>query len=107
MDKDLRKSLAFMILASFCFAVTGAIARLLKDDYASVQLVLFRNVIGIPFLIYFITKTPIVQKGGRPFLLFFRGFIGTMALYFFFYGVTTIGLPESITYQQSYPIFLA
>jgi drug/metabolite transporter (DMT)-like permease len=96
-----------MVTASLCFAMTGAIARLLKDDYSSVQLVLFRNIIGLPLLIYFISRKPIVQKGGRFFLLFFRGFIGTMALYFFFYGVTTIGLPEAITYQQSYPIFLA
>ncbi len=96
-----------MVSASLCFALTGAIARLLKDDYSSVQLVLFRNSIGLPILLYFIFKKPVVQEGGRFFLLFFRGFIGTMALYFFFYGVTTIGLPEAITYQQSYPIFLA
>jgi drug/metabolite transporter (DMT)-like permease len=107
MEKELKKSLLFMILASFCFAITGALARLLKDDYSSVQLVLFRNIIGLPFLLYFIKSTPIIQVGGKPFLLFFRGFIGTIALCFFFYGVTTIGLPESITYQQSYPIFLA
>lgn len=107
MDRQLRNALVYMVIASFCFAVTGAIARLLKSDYASVELVLFRNVIGIPFLLYSIYKTPLVQVGGKPFLLFFRGFIGTMALYFFFYGVTTIGLPEAITYQQSYPIFLA
>ncbi len=107
MNRDLSKAILHMITASLCFALTGAIARLLKDDYSSVQLVLFRNAIGLPFLIFFIMKTPIVQKGGRFFLLFFRGFIGTMALYFFFYGVTSIGLPEAITYQQSYPIFLA
>jgi drug/metabolite transporter (DMT)-like permease len=107
MDSQLRKALMYMVIASFCFAVTGAIARLLKSEYSSVELVLFRNVIGIPFLLYSIYKSPLEQVGGKPFLLFFRGFIGTMALYFFFYGVTTIGLPEAITYQQSYPIFLA
>ena len=103
----LQRSLSFMVLASLMFALTGAIARLLKDEYASVHLVLFRNVIGVVFVLYWLYTKPPQQQGGRPWLLFFRGFIGTMALYFFFYGVTTIGLPESITYQQSYPIFLA
>jgi drug/metabolite transporter (DMT)-like permease len=40
-------------------------------------------------------------------LLIFRGVIGTLALYTFFYAITKIGLAEAITYQQSYPIFLA
>lgn len=106
-DTLLRRSLLYMVMASFMFALTGAIARLLKDEYASVHLVLFRNVIGVVFVLYWLYSRPPVQQGGRPWLLLFRGFIGTMALYFFFYGVTTIGLPESITYQQSYPIFLA
>ena len=106
-DGSLKLALFHMILASFFFASTGAIARMMKDDYSSVQLVLFRNIIGIGFVLYWIWKRPVVQRGGRLWLLLFRGFIGTMALYSFFYGVTTIGLPEAITYQQSYPIFLA
>ena len=106
-DTSLQRSLSFMVLASLMFALTGAIARLLKDEYASVHLVLFRNLIGVVFVLYWLYSKPPQQQGGRPWLLLFRGFIGTMALYFFFYGVTTIGLPESITYQQSYPIFLA
>lgn len=104
---ELDKHLFFMVMASFSFAAAGAIARLLKDDYSSVQLVLFRNIIGIGFIIYSLYKTKPVQKGGKLWLLIFRGVIGTLALYFFFYGVTKIGLPEAITYQQSYPIFLA
>lgn len=106
-SSDLGRHLGFMVVASFAFAASGAIARLLKDDHSSVQLVLFRNIIGIGFIIFSLWKTRPVQKGGRTWLLIFRGFIGTMALYFFFYGVIKIGLPEAITYQQSYPIFLA
>ena len=49
---ELDKHLFFMVMASFAFAAAGAIARLLKDDYSSVQLVLFRNIIGIGFIFY-------------------------------------------------------
>jgi drug/metabolite transporter (DMT)-like permease len=106
-ESTLGKHLMYMVIASFAFASSGAIARLLKEDYPSVQLVLFRNIIGITFILYSLNKTKPNQVGGRLWLLIFRGIIGTFALYFFFYGVIKIGLPEAITYQQSYPIFLA
>jgi drug/metabolite transporter (DMT)-like permease len=107
-NDSLLKAIYHMILASFCFAFTGAVAKYLGTEFSAIQLVFFRNVIGLLPILYFFYKEPFQSKlGGKPGLLFFRGFIGTLALYFFFYGVTTIGLAESITYQQSYPIFLA
>jgi drug/metabolite transporter (DMT)-like permease len=96
-----------MLVASFCFALTGACARWLRDDFHPIELVLFRNLIGVGFIFLSIRRKPIVQKGGKLWLLIFRGVIGTMALYSFFYGISKIGLAISITYQQSYPVFLA
>lgn len=96
-----------MLIASFCFALTGAFARILKDDISNVEMVLYRNLIGVFFIFLSIRKRPLVQSGGRPFLLIFRGVIGTLALYSFFYGISKIGLAVAITYQQSYPVFLA
>jgi drug/metabolite transporter (DMT)-like permease len=96
-----------MVLASLCFALTGAIARIYREDYTSVQLVFFRNIAGVVFIIYSLWSMRPVQKGGRPLLLFFRGLVGTLAFFCFFYGVETMGLAQAIIYQQSYPIFLA
>lgn len=97
----------YMLIASFCFALTGACARFLSPDINAIELVLFRNIIGVVFIVYSIFKKPLIQTGGRPFLLVFRGLIGTLALYSFFYGIAHIGLAVAITYQQSYPVFLA
>lgn len=96
-----------MLVASFSFALTGACARYLRNDINPIQLVLFRNVIGVGFIFWSVYRKPIVQTGGKLGLLIFRGFIGTLALYTFFYGISKIGLAISITYQQSYPIFLS
>ena len=96
-----------MLVASFCFALTGACARWLRDDINPIELVLFRNIIGVVFILYSIHHRPVVQSGGKRWLLLFRGVIGTLALYSFFYGISKIGLAISITYQQSYPVFLA
>ncbi len=96
-----------MLIASFCFALTGACARYLRNDINPIELVLFRNIIGVVFILYSIRKTPVIQTGGKLYLLIFRGVIGTMALYTFFYGISKIGLAIAITYQQSYPVFLS
>ena len=101
------RGILFMLVASFCFALTGACARYLRDDINPIELVLFRNLIGVGFILYSIQRTPVVQTGGKIWLLIFRGVIGTLALYTFFYGISNIGLAISITYQQSYPVFLA
>jgi len=96
-----------MLIASFSFAVVGACTRILGDSISSVEIVFFRNLIGVAFIGYSVFRRPLVQIGGKPFLLVFRGVIGTIALYTFFYSITKIGLAEAITYQQTYPIFIA
>lgn len=70
----------------------------------SVELVFFRNVIGVVFVLLSVSRKPLSQKGGKLTLLIFRGIIGTLALYLFFFAITKIGLAEAITYQQSYPV---
>lgn len=96
-----------MLIAAFCFSVSGASTRILGNHISSVELVFFRNIIGVFFILFTLIKKPISQKGGKLNLLIFRGVIGTLALYLFFFAITKIGLAEAITYQQSYPIFLA
>lgn len=96
-----------MLIAAFCFSVSGACSKILGKRISSVELVLFRNSIGVLFVLFSIYKRPMVHIGGKLALLVFRGIIGTLALYTFFFSVTKIGLAEAITYQQSYPIILA
>jgi drug/metabolite transporter (DMT)-like permease len=106
-NQNLRQGIIFMLIASFSFAMVGACTRILRDSISSVEIVFFRNVIGVVFIGYSVFKRPLIQIGGKPFLLVFRGVIGTIALYTFFYSITKIGLAEAITYQQTYPIFIA
>ncbi len=101
------RGIFYMVIAAFCFSVSGACTRVLGHDISSVELVFFRNLIGVIFIFYSVNQRPLVQVGGKPLLLIFRGITGTLALYTFFYSITRIGLAEAITYQQSYPVFLS
>lgn len=105
--EDLSKGIIYMLIASFCFALTGACAKVMSADMSSIQIVFYRNIIGIGFILIPILYRPRPQIGGRLWLLIFRGVVGTMALYVFFYGIGHLGLATAITYQQSYPIFIA
>ena len=52
-------------------------------------------------------KTPLKQIGGKPLLLFMRGFIGFTALLMYFYNIANIPLAEAQTFNKISPIFTA
>ncbi|MBZ7985900.1 DMT family transporter [Campylobacter sp. Cr9] len=109
MKKIIRKNLGiyFMVIASFAFALMGCSAKLLANDMPSVEIMFFRNVIGVIFIAYLIYKIPHKKSGGKFFLLFFRGLIGTISLYFFFYNVANISLGGAFAFQKTNPLFVA
>ncbi|MBK9736690.1 MAG: EamA family transporter [Saprospiraceae bacterium] len=53
---DQHRGILYMLIASFCFAFTGACARYLRDDINPIELVLFRNLIGIGFIFFLCGK---------------------------------------------------
>ena len=96
-----------MLIASFTFAVMGAFAKLASLSMSSLEVVFFRNIAGVILVGIAVLKTPMEQKGGKPFLLFFRGFMGFVALLAFFYNIAHISLGDAMTYSKTSPIFTA
>ncbi|WP_225865660.1 DMT family transporter [Dyadobacter aurulentus] len=101
------KGIYLMLGAAFFFALTSAISKWLGREFHIVQLVFFRNIVGVVFIATSIWKRPLVQQGGKLGLLIFRGIVGTLSLYMLFYAIQTLGLGRASTYQYTYPIFLA
>jgi drug/metabolite transporter (DMT)-like permease len=106
-NTQLNSAIKYMLIASLLFAVTGSFAKLLSNSMSSVEVVFFRNVVGLAIILYAIYKVPLKQTGGRPFLLFARGFIGFMALLMYFYNIANIPLAEAQTFTKTSPIFTA
>jgi len=96
-----------MLLASLFFAVMGAFAKLSSETMSSLEVVFFRNVFGVALVGYAVFKKPMEHKGGKPFLLFFRGFMGFVALLAFFYNIAHIPLGDAMTFSKTSPIFTA
>lgn len=105
---DSQKGVLLMLGAAFFFAFTSAISKWLGKEFHIVQLVFFRNIVGVVFIFSSIKRRPFEQKGGgKTGLLIFRGIVGTLSLYLLFYAIQKLGMGRASTYQYTYPIFLA
>ncbi len=97
----------YMLLASLGFSIMGGAAKLLKGSFNAGQLVFYRNLVGLIFLIAgFIIKPP-VNNGGKLRWLIFRGIMGTVALYTLLYCILHLPLGTAITYNLTSAIFIA
>jgi len=105
--KNLNAGVKYMLIASFTFAIMGAFAKLASQHMPSLEVVFFRNIAGVILVGIAVLKTPMAQKGGKAFLLFFRGFMGFTALLAFFYNIAHIPLGDAMTYSKTSPIFTA
>ena len=103
----LNQGVKYMLIASFSFAIMGAFAKLASMSMSSLEVVFFRNVFGVAIVGFAIFKKPMLQKGGKPFLLFFRGFMGFVALLAFFYNIAHIPLGDAMTWSKTSPVFTA
>lgn len=96
-----------MLIASLCSACMSGFAKALSANMDTIEVVFFRNFVGVVLVLLTLIKNPIRQKGGRPFLLLFRGTIGFLALVAWFYNVAHISLADAITFSNTAPIFTA
>ncbi|MEA2100053.1 MAG: DMT family transporter [Campylobacterota bacterium] len=105
--KELNNGVKYMLIASFTFAIMGAFAKLSSEYMSSLEVVFFRNIAGVILIGIAVMKKPMVHKGGKPWLLFFRGFMGFSALLAFFYNIAHIPLGDAMTFSKTSPIFTA
>ncbi len=101
------RGILYMLFASLLFAFMGAFAKLLSQHMGSIEVVFFRNVFGVLLIASTLYKRPLKQAGGKPWLLFFRGFMGFTALLAFFYNIAHIPLADAMTFSKTSPIFTA
>ena len=96
-----------MLISSFLFAFTAVFAKLLAQTMDSLEIVFFRNILGLILILLSITKFPLKNNGKHFNLLLFRGTIGFIALLAYFYNIANIGLAEAMTLSKTSPLFTA
>ena len=105
--ENMDRGILLMLLASLSFAMMGGFAKLLTYSLPPIEITFFRNIAGVILVGITLWKIPLKQKGGKPFLLLFRGTMGFLALLAYFYIMAYISLGEAVTYNKTSPIFVA
>lgn len=95
-----------MLAGALISALNGAISKVLADDMSAMEIVFFRNIIGVFLILYALKHTPPKLTGGKWYLLITRGVLGFSAMILFFYTIATIPLGEAITLNKTSPLFV-
>lgn len=96
-----------MLAGAFISAMTGALTKILADDLSALEIVFFRNILGVALILYTLKHTPPKLTGGRFYMLISRGVYGFLAMILFFYTITVIPLGEAITINKTSPLFVS
>ncbi len=96
-----------MLASALISALNGAVAKILGEDMSAMEIVFFRNAIGVLLILAALRHTPVSLPGGKLHLLLLRGLFGFSAMILFFYTITVIPLGEAITLNKTSPLFVA
>ena len=107
MIKGFDKGVIFMFIAGLLSAINAALAKMLGDDISALEIVFFRNIFGVVFIMIALYHTRTTLPGGNLKLLIWRGIFGFLAMLLFFYTITKIPLGEAITLNKTSPLFVS
>ncbi len=96
-----------MLLGALISAFNGALAKILSEEISALEIVFFRNLIGVGLILYALRIQAPTLHGGKIHLLFMRGLFGFSAMILFFYTITVIPLGEAITLNKTSPLFVS
>ena len=97
----------YMLMATLTFAAMGGLVKTLSHTLPSLEVTFFRNVFGVAIIGFSLWRRPMQTKGGKPLLLFFRGFVGFVALLAYFNNMAHLPLGVAVTFNKTSPLFLA
>jgi drug/metabolite transporter (DMT)-like permease len=104
--KLIDQGVLFMILSAMISALNGAVAKILSDTMDPIEIVFYRNLLGIIIILYSLKKFPKVIDRSKLHLLFLRGLFGALAMLLFFYTIAYIPLGEAVVLNKTSPFFV-
>jgi drug/metabolite transporter (DMT)-like permease len=96
-----------MLVSAISLTIMSSLVRIISYDMPSIEIIFFRNSIGVILIGLSFLKYPLKQVGGKPFLLLFRSIIGVLAMLMLFHNIATINFANAITYSRLSPVFTA
>ena len=97
----------YMILSAFFFCLMTIFVKLAGQELETVQIVFFRGILTLGTTYYLIQKYNASIWGKHRKILFLRGILGSIALFFVYESLQRFSIPEATVIQYLYPIFTA
>ncbi len=97
----------WMLFASFVFAIMGVCVKLASDLYSTSEIVMYRGIVGVAFMLTFVKLHGGSLKTALPWHHAWRGTIGVIALWLWFYAIAHLPLPTATTLNYMSPIWIA
>ena len=95
-----------MLLSAFIGALNGAVAKILSVSMDPIEIVFYRNLLGVMIILYSLKKIPVSIDTSKLHLLFLRGIFGSLAMLLFFYTIAKIPLGEAVILNKTSPFFV-
>jgi S-adenosylmethionine uptake transporter len=97
----------WMLFASFVFAIMGVCVKLASTLYSTSEIVMYRGIVGVIFMFVMIRLHRGSLKTSLPWHHAWRGAVGVMALWLWFYSISLLPLPTAVTLNYTAPIWIA
>ena len=95
-----------MLLSALIGALNGAVAKFLSQSMDPIEIVFYRNLIGVLIVLYTFKKFSVSIDTSKLHLLILRGVFGALAMVLFFYTIATIPLGEAVVLNKTSPFFV-
>ncbi|MCW8895754.1 MAG: DMT family transporter [Sulfurimonas sp.] len=101
------RGVLYMLAGALISAMNGALTKILANEMSALEIVFFRNLLGVALILYALKHTAPKLSGGKFYMLISRGVYGFLAMILFFYTITVIPLGEAITLNKTSPLFVS
>ncbi len=95
-----------MLFSAILGALNGAVAKYLSQSMDPIEIVFYRNIIGVLIILYTFKKIKVSFDISKIHLLILRGIFGATAMVLFFYTIATIPLGEAVVLNRTSPFFV-
>lgn len=98
----------FMLISSMFGSLSGAVAKVLSDTMDPIEIVFYRNLLGVIIILYSFKKIQLSISFdiSKSHLLLLRGLFGTIAMVLYFYTIANIPLGEAVILNKTSPFFV-
>jgi drug/metabolite transporter (DMT)-like permease len=104
--KIMDQGIFFMLLSAILGSMSGAVAKVLSENMDPIEIVFYRNILGVLMILFTFKKISVSFDISHSYLLFLRGFFGTVAMILYFYTIATIPLGEAVILNKTSPFFV-